>query len=125
DRTIHATILVLRRIKDRCIVRCKVSARNAIQRTGKTARAKWLSAREREGLDPLLCQAGTSEPDPRRLSRQQGNPDGDMACYHESSGSSREALMIDMPYSLVIEATKDPMFFGFYSPDLRGFTGIG
>ena len=33
--------------------------------------------------------------------------------------------MIDLKYSLVIEATKDPMFFGFYSPDLEGFTGIG
>lgn len=33
--------------------------------------------------------------------------------------------MIDLPYSLVIEATKDPNFFGFYSPDLEGFTGIG
>jgi predicted RNase H-like HicB family nuclease len=26
---------------------------------------------------------------------------------------------------LVIEATNDPTFFGFYSPDLEGFTGIG
>jgi predicted RNase H-like HicB family nuclease len=25
----------------------------------------------------------------------------------------------------VIEATNDPTFFGFYSPDLEGFTGIG
>ena len=33
--------------------------------------------------------------------------------------------MIDLPYSLVIEATDDPTFFGFYSPDLEGFTGIG
>ena len=33
--------------------------------------------------------------------------------------------MIDLPYSLVIEATADPEFFGFYSPDLEGFTGIG
>ena len=33
--------------------------------------------------------------------------------------------MIDLKYSLVIEATKDPNFFGFYSPDLMGFTGIG
>ena len=30
-----------------------------------------------------------------------------------------------MKYSLVIEATDDPTFFGFYSPDLEGFTGIG
>lgn len=33
--------------------------------------------------------------------------------------------MIDLKYSLVIEATEDPIFFGFYSPDLEGFTGIG
>jgi predicted RNase H-like HicB family nuclease len=33
--------------------------------------------------------------------------------------------MIDLPYSLVIEATDEPDFFGFYSPDLEGFTGIG
>ena len=33
--------------------------------------------------------------------------------------------MIDLKYSLIIEATNDPMFFGFYSPDLEGFTGIG
>lgn len=33
--------------------------------------------------------------------------------------------MIDLKYSLVIEATADPTFFGFYSPDLEGFTGIG
>jgi predicted RNase H-like HicB family nuclease len=33
--------------------------------------------------------------------------------------------MIDLKYSLIIEATDDPTFFGFYSPDLAGFTGIG
>jgi predicted RNase H-like HicB family nuclease len=33
--------------------------------------------------------------------------------------------MIDLPYALVIEATADPNFFGFYSPDLEGFTGVG
>jgi len=33
--------------------------------------------------------------------------------------------MIDLQYSLVIEATEDPTFFGFYSPDIEGFTGIG
>lgn len=33
--------------------------------------------------------------------------------------------MIDLPYSLVIEATEDPDFFGFYSPDLEGFSGVG
>ena len=33
--------------------------------------------------------------------------------------------MIDLKYSLVIEATNDPTFFGIYSPDLEGFTGVG
>ncbi len=33
--------------------------------------------------------------------------------------------MIDLKYSLVIEATKDPTVFGFYSSDLEAFTGIG
>ena len=33
--------------------------------------------------------------------------------------------MLELPYSLVIEATEEPDFFGFYSPDLEGFTGIG
>jgi predicted RNase H-like HicB family nuclease len=33
--------------------------------------------------------------------------------------------MIDLGYSLVIEATEEPDYFGFYSPDLEGFSGIG
>jgi predicted RNase H-like HicB family nuclease len=33
--------------------------------------------------------------------------------------------MIDLPYSLIIEATEEPDYFGFFSPDLEGFTGIG
>lgn len=33
--------------------------------------------------------------------------------------------MLHLKYSLVIEATKAPTFFGFYSPDLEGFTGVG
>ncbi len=33
--------------------------------------------------------------------------------------------MIELPYCLIIEATDEPDFFGFYSPDLEGFTGIG
>ena len=33
--------------------------------------------------------------------------------------------MLNLNYSLVIEATEDPGFFGFYSPDLEGFTGVG
>ena len=33
--------------------------------------------------------------------------------------------MIDLGYSLIIEATEDPNFFGFYSKELEGFTGVG
>ena len=33
--------------------------------------------------------------------------------------------MIDFKYSLIIEATEEPDFFGFYSPELEGFSGIG
>jgi predicted RNase H-like HicB family nuclease len=33
--------------------------------------------------------------------------------------------MIDLPYSLVIEATDEPDYFGFYSTELEGFSGIG
>jgi len=33
--------------------------------------------------------------------------------------------VLDLRYSLVIEATVDPNFYGFYSSDLAGFTGIG
>ena len=33
--------------------------------------------------------------------------------------------MIELPYSLVIEATDEPDYFGFFSPELEGFTGIG
>jgi predicted RNase H-like HicB family nuclease len=33
--------------------------------------------------------------------------------------------MLNLPYSLVIEATAAPDFLGFYSPELEGFTGVG
>ena len=33
--------------------------------------------------------------------------------------------MIDLPYSLVIEATQEPGYFSFYSPELEGCTGSG
>ena len=41
------------------------------------------------------------------------------------AAEGRSALMIDLEYSLVIEVTADPSFFGFYSPDLAAFTGVG
>lgn len=33
--------------------------------------------------------------------------------------------MIELPYSLAIEATGESDFFGFYSPELEGFSGVG
>ena len=33
--------------------------------------------------------------------------------------------MIELPYSLVIEATSEPDYFGFYSTELEGFSGVG
>jgi predicted RNase H-like HicB family nuclease len=33
--------------------------------------------------------------------------------------------MIELEYSLIIEATDEPDYFGFYSPELEGFSGIG
>ncbi len=33
--------------------------------------------------------------------------------------------MIDLPYSLIVEATEEPDSFGFYSPEIEGFAGIG
>ena len=33
--------------------------------------------------------------------------------------------MLNLKYSLVVEATEDPNYFGFFSPDLEGFSGIG
>jgi predicted RNase H-like HicB family nuclease len=33
--------------------------------------------------------------------------------------------MIELPYSLIIEATDEPDYFGFYSDELEGFSGIG
>lgn len=33
--------------------------------------------------------------------------------------------MLGLGYSLVIEATADPLFFSFYSPAIEGFSGTG
>lgn len=33
--------------------------------------------------------------------------------------------MIELDYSLVIEATEETDYFSFYSPELKGFTGVG
>jgi len=33
--------------------------------------------------------------------------------------------MIELEYSSIIEATREPGYFGFYSPDIEGFICIG
>ena len=33
--------------------------------------------------------------------------------------------MLDLPYSLIIDTTDDPIIFGFFSEELSGFTGVG
>lgn len=33
--------------------------------------------------------------------------------------------MSDLEYTLIIEATEDPEYFRFCSPDVEGFSGIG
>ncbi|MGH7195144.1 MAG: type II toxin-antitoxin system HicB family antitoxin [Candidatus Saccharimonadales bacterium] len=33
--------------------------------------------------------------------------------------------MIELPYNLLIEATEEPDYFGFYSDELEGFSGVG
>jgi predicted RNA binding protein YcfA (HicA-like mRNA interferase family)/predicted RNase H-like HicB family nuclease len=44
----------------------------------------------------------------------------------KAAGIQPEARkMIDLRSSLVIEATEEPDFFSFYSPDLEGFSGVG
>jgi predicted RNase H-like HicB family nuclease len=43
----------------------------------------------------------------------------------ESRRDQEEKVMIDLPFSLVIEATEDPEFFAFYSEELQGFSGVG
>ena len=63
-----------------------------------------------------------------RVDYQERDPDGNLQRYLKSrwfEGKVRRNTVIDLKYSLVIEATDDPTFFGFYSPDLEGFTGIG
>lgn len=52
--------------------------------------------------------------------RKQGHSKLIRVDYHGS-----KEVPTDLKYSLVIEATDDPDFFGFYSPELEGFTGVG
>jgi predicted RNase H-like HicB family nuclease len=41
------------------------------------------------------------------------------------SRARRRNDVINLPYSLVIEATEEPDYFGFFSTELEGFSGIG
>ena len=46
-------------------------------------------------------------------------------CRDKEIKDGGDIRMIDLKYSLIIEATKEPDYFGFYSPDLPGFSGVG
>jgi hypothetical protein len=97
-----------------------------MQRFGKVSRTERISAYKGVGIDLLLCQAWTSALDSNRFSRRQRSSNRNLPCDLESRRIGRwRVKMIDIPYSLVIEATQDPEFFAFYSPDLEGFTGVG
>src|SRR5438128_72530 len=78
-----------------------------------------------KGFGSILREDRLAQSCPGRFSRYQRGSHRYVACYYESGWFAWETPMIDLPYSLVIEATKDPGFFGFYSPNLQGFTGIG
>ena len=49
--------------------------------------------------------------------------DRNTPCDSESRWT--QIAMLDLRYSLTIEATEDPSFFAFFSTDLEGFTGTG
>ena len=61
----------------------------------------------------------------QHLAIEDGEPIGVADFGRSIAYALRRSAVIDLKYSLVIEATNDPTFFGFYSPDLEGFTGIG
>jgi len=42
-----------------------------------------------------------------------------------AQGTAINTQTVKACHSLVIEITEDPNLFGFYSPDLEGFTGVG
>src|SRR5947209_20564441 len=86
-------------------------------------------------FDPLLWEDRLAQPGPGRFSWNQGSADGSVSCDPQSRGASEDkkekrkergaVKMISLPYSLTIEATTDPEFFGCYSLALQGFTGGG
>ena len=86
------------------------------------------SDRKREGLNPILGEKWMGSIDSCGLPRAERGIDRNRSRnivgrrHQERQG---EKAMIDLDYSLVIEATEEPNYFGFYSPDLEGFTGIG
>jgi predicted RNase H-like HicB family nuclease len=61
-----------------------------------------------------------------RLSWFPGSPWGHVPRHPKGGGyQAWRQDVIDLQYSIVIEATADRNFFAFHSPDLAGFTGVG
>src|SRR5688572_1571565 len=81
-------------------------------------------------------EGGCAEANPDRLSWTEGSPDRHLPRdpqsrrHRQARPANRRAArgaadVIDLPYSLIIEATGGPDFFGFYSDELEGFSGVG
>jgi len=84
------------------------------------------SVRADEEGNTVHAENWPSATDSCRFPRCERSSDGNVPRDLESRWIETERnAMIQLPYSLVVEATEDPDFFGFYSPDLEGFTGIG
>src|SRR5439155_19784319 len=83
------------------------------QGCGFTTAATWICS----SPSPIsgLSQSGRRRPRPRSGTAIGKTP---------TRPTIRERTMIDLPYSLVIEEAQDD-YFGFYSPELEGFSGIG
>src|SRR4051812_44319656 len=90
---------------------------DAIQRTDAVAGAERVSLGEGEGLGTVLWEGRPPAPNPGRLPRLQRGPNRHVPRHPEGGRAARVLTrMIQLPYSLVIEATEDRDFFGFYSP---------
>ncbi len=96
-----------------------------IQRARPASRTERVHFDEGEGFDSVLSQNGTRQVDPHRLSRNQRGAGRHLPRDSQSRRTQGGTLVLDLKYSLVIEATSDANFFGFYSPTLEGFTGAG
>ena len=92
----------------------------------------------RQRVGSLLWKGRLAATDPGGVPRAQRSAHGYLSRdlkgrWHFQAGTATarrttaegRIIMIELPYSLVIEATEEPDFFGYYSEELEGFSGIG